>query len=52
MNEDEAQALHEQRQRRDPAHDQVGCWCCCNDCGFDYDAVMAASGNALEGNQE
>jgi hypothetical protein len=42
MNEDEARRLHEQRQREDTGHDRGGCWCCCADCDFDYDAVMAA----------
>jgi hypothetical protein len=35
----EAQAVHDQRQRGDPEHDRVGCWCCCLDCDFDYDTV-------------
>lgn len=43
MSLEEAQALHELRQLLHPEHDRVGCWCCCTDCDFDFDAVMRAS---------
>lgn len=42
MNPQQAQALHDKRQRDDPDHDKVSCWCCCLDCDFDYEAVTAA----------
>jgi hypothetical protein len=38
--ENEAQALHDYRQAHDPEHDRGGCWCCCMDCDFDFDAIM------------
>jgi hypothetical protein len=41
--ESEALALHEYRRQADPGHDQVKCWCHCPDCGFDVQAVIAAS---------
>lgn len=51
MNEDDAQRYHEEQQGvalcetegTDTPH-YGGCWCCCDDCGFDYDAVMRGEG--------
>jgi len=28
----EKQDVHEQRQRDEPDHDRVSCWCCCWSC--------------------
>lgn len=37
----QAQMIHEERQRQDPEHDRGGCWCCCQDCDWDHEAVTA-----------
>jgi hypothetical protein len=40
---EEAQALHDRRRSGDAEHDRAGCWCCCLDCDFDFDALTAAT---------
>lgn len=45
MTPDEAQALHELRQAADPDHDRVGCWCCCQDCDFDFEKITGTAGS-------
>jgi hypothetical protein len=37
----QALATHSEARETDPDHDQVGCWCCCWDCGLNYDAAIA-----------
>jgi len=42
----EARAIHKAAQRlaetgEGPPHDEVACWCCCFQCGFNFPAVMA-----------
>lgn len=39
----DAQSLHELAQLTLPEHDTVTCWCCCLDCDFNYQEVMAES---------
>jgi hypothetical protein len=55
MNETAAQAYHDQKQEeaeaeygrtgKEPAENHFGgCWCCCWDCGFDYESVQRGEG--------
>jgi hypothetical protein len=37
----QAQTIHEEAQRLDRKHDRGGCWCCCQDCDWDHEAVEA-----------
>lgn len=51
MGPDEAQAYHDEQQGvalcetegTDTPH-YGGCWCCCDDCGFDFAAVNRGEG--------
>lgn len=38
---EEAQRIHDKAQAADPEHDRAGCWCCCWECDFDFEAVVS-----------
>lgn len=41
MDATDAQSLHELCQLTQPGHSVAKCWCCCPDCAFRYEEVMA-----------
>lgn len=38
---DEAQQIHELAMDTDPEHDRSSCWCCCMDCDFPAEEILA-----------
>lgn len=41
LTSDEAQEIHELAMDTDPEHDRSSCWCCCMDCDFPAEEILA-----------